>query len=142
MSRVSGVLPLVTVTAVGIVGGVLTDLAIRARSPRARVPAAATILVATAAVYPLARLGKPGPAGTSRREWTAIAATVVTLIAARRLPVTVARPLTAAAWAAHAAFDHLHERGDTSILPSWYPALCAGYDLGLAAMLTRSAQDG
>jgi hypothetical protein len=27
------------------------------------------------------------------------------------------------------------------LLPQWYPALCAGYDLGMAMMLGRAALD-
>ena len=57
------------------------------------------------------------------------------------LPDRVSLPLTGAAWVGHAVFDRVHEHGEASSLPRWYPALCAGYDLGMAAMLCRTALD-
>jgi len=44
--------------------------------------------------------------------------------------------LLAAGWAAHALFDATHRHSASSLLPGWYPALCAGYDLALASALT------
>ena len=125
----------------GAVFGGLTDLAIRARWPGSQVPASAAVLVAAAAVYPLARLGRAGPPGGPRREWAALGATVGVFVVGWRTPDRVSFPLTAAAWVGHAVFDRVHERGEASLLPRWYPALCAGYDLGMAAMLCRAALD-
>jgi hypothetical protein len=96
--------------------------------------------VIAAAVYPLARLGRAAPPG-ARREWVALGATVGTFVATRRLPDRVSLPLTGAAWVGHAVFDRVHERGEASSLPQWYPALCAGYDLGMAVMLGRAVLD-
>jgi hypothetical protein len=72
----------------------------------------------------------------------ALGATVGAFVAGRHLSDRVSLPLTAAAWVGHAVFDRVHERGEASLLPDWYPALCAGYDLGMAAMLGRAALDG
>jgi hypothetical protein len=126
---------------VGAVFGVLTDVAIQARWPRSRVPASAAILVAAAAAYPLARLGKAESPGGPRREWVALGATVGVFVVSRSSSDRVSFPLTAAAWVGHAVFDGVHERGEASLLPGWYPALCAGYDLGMATMLCRAALD-
>jgi hypothetical protein len=71
----------------------------------------------------------------------ALGATAGVFVAGRSLSDRVSFPLTAAAWVGHAVFDRVHERGEASSLPRWYPALCAGYDLGMAAMLCRTALD-
>jgi hypothetical protein len=131
----------VAAVAVGAVFGVLTDAAIRARWPSSQVPMSAAILVAAAAIYPLARLGRTGPPEGSRREWVALGTAVGVFVVGRSSSDRVSFPLTAVAWVGHAVFDRVHERGEASLLPGWYPALCAGYDLGMAAMLCRAALD-
>jgi hypothetical protein len=91
-------------------------------------------------IYPAARVGRSADAGVARREWLALGATVVVLVATGRghqRPGRAARRAVAAGWVGHAIFDNLHERGRTSRLPDWYPAVCAGYDVALAALLLR-----
>jgi hypothetical protein len=52
--------------------------------------------------------------------------------------------ILAAAWAAHAAWDVLlHGRPGAAFVPGWYPAVCAAFDLPLAAYVAaRSARGG
>ncbi|WP_462375148.1 hypothetical protein [Rhodococcus erythropolis] len=69
------------------------------------------------------------------REWSAVAATFVDFVGALVLPPSTARRLVAASSAVHPIFDLLHELGPESRLPDWYPAICAGYDLGVAGHL-------
>ncbi|QBJ98625.1 hypothetical protein ERC79_09060 [Rhodococcus sp. ABRD24] len=92
-------------------------------------------LVAAAIVYPVAHIGRPSGSDVLTREWTAVLATTAVFIGAITLPKQWATGLTAIGWIAHAAFDHAHERGTSSRLPRWYPALCAGYDVGVATLL-------
>src|SRR3954452_12606433 len=60
------------------------------------------------------------------------------LLAAKR-PRPRANRLLAAGWASDALFDAAHGDDDSSRLPRWYPALCAGYDLVVCAHLARAA---
>lgn len=118
-------------------GGVLsvaTDRAV-AQQPY-RVAAYAAGLVAAAAIYPVARLGRPTDSAVAIREWSSVIAAVVVLIGALTLPKRWAAALTASGWIAHATFDKTHDRGTSSRLPGWYPALCAGYDIGVAVLLS------
>ena len=50
----------------------------------------------------------------------------------------------AAGWAAHAAWDvALHKLFETSFVPGWYPLVCGGFDLLLAAYVAaRFAKKG
>lgn len=57
---------------------------------------------------------------------------VMALLATRALRRDRARQVAAWGWLAHAAFDLVHEPGDGSLLPDWYPAVCAGFDVGVA----------
>jgi hypothetical protein len=44
--------------------------------------------------------------------------------------------LLAASWLAHVIWDALHHRGrGPTRVPSWYPALCIGYDVAVATPL-------
>lgn len=95
-------------------------------------------LVGAAVVYPLARLGRRADSAVLTREWTAVLAATAVLVSAINLPKEWAARLTAGGWLAHAVFDHAHERGASSRLPSWYPALCAGYDVGVAVLLSTN----
>ncbi|MDI9902860.1 hypothetical protein QM716_23675 [Rhodococcus sp. IEGM 1409] len=71
-----------------------------------------------------------------------MAATVAVFVGALVLPSsTHARRLVAASWAVHPIFDLLHERGPDSRLPDWYPAICAGYDLGVAGLLAAEPRN-
>jgi hypothetical protein len=112
---------------VGVVAAVATDRAVAALPAGGRRGAYAAILVGAAAVYPLARrdrrLGREG---------------LVELGAVAAYAVTAARSgdrALAAGWASHAAFDRVHHAGPDSLIPDWYPAMCAGYDLLLAGVL-------
>ena len=72
------------------------------------------------------------------REWIAVLATAAVYVGASILPAQGAARLTAGGWLAHAVFDYGHDRGVSSRLPQWYPALCAGFDVGVAALLCVS----
>jgi hypothetical protein len=74
-----------------------------------------------------------------RQRIRAHALLLIGVIAARS-QARIAAPMAAAGWAAHAVFDLLHDRGPDSYIPSWYPALCAGYDISLAALLITGAE--
>ena len=118
--------------------GVTTDRFLVIKSDRRRVPASAAILLAAAAIYPLSDRIRGRDAGVFTREASAITAAVGLMLIVQRLPDRPARAVTAAGWLLHAAFDQVHERGTRSRLPNWYPALCAGYDVAMAAMLSRA----
>jgi hypothetical protein len=115
----------------GVVAGALVArLSRRALGPRFD-RASALTLVPVALIYPLARRSlEDRPAVT--RELLGVAAMTGVAVAARGPRVG---RLAAAGWLAHAGFDLLHDRGDGSRLPDWYPAACAGYDAAYAAVL-------
>jgi hypothetical protein len=119
--------------AVSAAGAVAT---IDRATPGQRRPLLAGGLLTAAAIYPLARRSRAlGPALT--RELTAMVAFgAVALVGLRQAGPTGTRIL-AAGWAAHAVFDAAHDCGEDSLIPSWYPALCAGYDLVIAASLVK-----
>jgi hypothetical protein len=128
-----------------LVGGaacaVATDAAARRLSPSQRVTAASAGLVTAAIIYPAARIGRPADRAVAHREWLVVGATIAVSATASRDSRTsrAARAAVAAGWVGHAAFDNLHDRGPTSRLPDWYPAVCAGYDVALAALLLRNS---
>jgi hypothetical protein len=114
-----------------------TDVLARRASPQQLTPAAVG-LVGAAVVYPAARAGRPASRAVAARENIAVVSTAaVAAAAATRRDRTAARRLVAAGWASHALFDAVHDRGPSSRLPGWYPAVCAGYDLALAGLLLR-----
>jgi hypothetical protein len=123
--------------AIGAVLGVGTDVATERAAPRHRAMALAGGLVGAAAIYPIARrkrrLGAP-----LAREVAGLLATGAIASVAARSTQTKARNLVAAGWAAHAAFDMVHDSGADSRIPSWYPAMCAGYDLAVASRLVTA----
>jgi len=95
-------------------------------------------LAIAAAIYP-----------ANRREWRLDRSTVgellglvgygaASVLAAQR-PRPQANRLLAAGWASHALFDAAHGHDESSRLPRWYPALCAGYDLVVCAHLMRAS---
>ena len=44
----------------------------------------------------------------------------------------------AVGWAIHIAWDvFLHSSGDTPFVPSWYPGLCLGFDIVIAAYIVK-----
>jgi hypothetical protein len=90
----------------------------------------AVYLPVAAAIYPVARRGsRRSHAG--RIEIGALGAYAAFAAAARDDRVL------AAGWASHAIFDAVHHGGDDSLIPDWYPAVCAGYDLAVAGVLLR-----
>ena len=119
----------------GLATALAGDVAVQKVIPRYRSAGSALGLAIAAAIYPLAR-----------GRWTAGAAPareIAALVTFSALAASVARSdadlhtrgALAAGWSAHAAFDMLHDSGDDSRIPAWYPALCAGYDLGVAGCL-------
>ena len=94
----------------------------------------AALLVTAALAYPVTDLGAAGgPA--RRRELISVGAAVALGLASALLPHRSRRRLLAAGWLAHAGFDAAHHRNESSVLPGWYPPLCAGFDAVVAARL-------
>jgi hypothetical protein len=123
-----------TSAAIGAVLAVATDIATERAAPRHRTTALTAGLVAAAAIYPIARSRRPLGAPLAR-ELAGLGATgAIGSLAARSTP-SRARRLVATGWATHAVFDMVHDRGADSRIPSWYPAMCAGYDLAIAGRL-------
>ncbi|MGH8999827.1 MAG: hypothetical protein ACRDY7_10615 [Acidimicrobiia bacterium] len=111
-----------------------TDRFMTGRVPGMRLPLASSGLVGAALVYPVCRR-RPRRGMAVAIEWLALGTTAVAGVASARLPVPEQRRVVATGWAAHALFDLFHRRGKRSLIPDWYPAACAGYDLALAALL-------
>ena len=93
-------------------------------------------LPGAAAVYPLARSNRDASAHVVREGLALIGFAALTAVAARNEASLGAR-LLAAGWVGHAVFDLVHDGGPHSRIPPWYPALCAGYDVGVAARLLQ-----
>ena len=122
---------------IGAVAGVGTDVATEKRAPRHRALLLAGGLVAAAAIYPIARRERRFGAPLARELAGLVASGAIVSAAVRATP-TQARNVVAAGWAAHAVFDMLHHSGKDSLIPSWYPAMCAGYDLAIAGRLVTA----
>jgi hypothetical protein len=114
----------------------LSDLAVTRFAAARRIPLFAVGLVVAAAIYPLFRSGRPRSAPVVRELAALLAFGAVGAAAARSTSSNTAR-VVGAGWAAHALFDLVHDGGQHSRIPDWYPAMCAGYDLGVAAILLR-----
>ena len=130
----------------GLILSALVDAPVKKWMSHCRTTAYAAGLVIAAAVYPVARQGQArqgrmADVSIPTREWSAVAATFVVFVGALVLPPGTARRLVAASWAVHPIFDLLHERGPESRLPDWYPAICAGYDLGAAGLLAAEPRN-
>jgi hypothetical protein len=123
--------------AIGTVAGVGTDVLIEKLAPRQRTLALAAGLVTAAAIYPIARRKRSFGAPLLREVAGLVVAGAIVSTAAQDRS-TRTRNLVAAGWAAHAAFDVLHDTGRDSAIPSWYPAMCAGYDLAVAGRLVTA----
>ena len=120
--------------AAGAVAAAVTDVSLRGQ--RSRTPLSAAILVGAALVYPVA--GGASPArNVVRREKVSAGAALAVAVAAVALPDRPARAVVASGSVLHALFDQMHTVSMGSRLPRWYPALCAGYDLAMAAALSR-----
>ncbi|HYH52305.1 MAG TPA: hypothetical protein VEG38_22400 [Acidimicrobiia bacterium] len=127
--------PALASVAIGVVTAYATDVIATSRLPaRHRLPALSAGLVIAALIYPAARR-PPRRGGPATHEWLAVAATVTAGAVAARRPPRQQTAIVAAGWACHAAFDLTHRRGPHSCIPDWYPAVCAGYDVALAALL-------
>jgi hypothetical protein len=118
--------------------------------PAKRAELGALGLTTAAVIYPAAR-NKHWLGAASARELAAVGA-AVGLSAAALKPADVKpddepaadtrrRRLIAAGWLAHAVFDNVHKAGPGGRLPSWYGALCAGYDVAFAATLLKERRD-
>ncbi len=114
-----------------------TNVAIGRLGRGRRVPVMAAALVGAALVYPAARRRRRPGAALARELAATIGYGALATAAARRGGPAGARVL-AAGWASHALFDALHAHDDDTLVPDWYPALCAGYDLVVAAHLART----
>jgi hypothetical protein len=122
---------------IGALAGIGTDLLSENRPPKHRAMLFAGGLVAAAAIYPLARR-KRSMGAPLVREIAGLVASGMVLSAAARATPKQARNVVAAGWAAHAAFDLVHDSGSDSLIPGWYPAMCAGYDLAVAGRLAAA----
>jgi uncharacterized membrane protein YfcA len=113
----------------GVGGGRLTAIALRAVVPASRSRVLSASLVPVALVYPLARTAVDDRRAVLREVGGVAVMAAATALAARSDRST---RVTASGWLAHAAFDLVHDPGRDSRLPGWYPALCAGFDAGVA----------
>jgi hypothetical protein len=119
--------------AAGLAMAACTEVAVRRFDAARRRQAYAAALPFAAAIYPACRRGgRLSRAG--RIEIAALAAYGAFAAAARDDRVL------AAGWASHAVFDAVHHGGHDSLIPDWYPAVCAGYDLAVAGVLIGRAQ--
>ena len=121
----------------GAAAAVGTDALTRTLSDRQRTLGLGAGLVIAAVIYPAARRDR-SPGAPLLREAAGIVVTGLLAGLAATAPPDRGRQMVAAGWAAHAGFDALHHRGEGSLIPSWYPAMCAGYDLTIAARLGGS----
>lgn len=122
--------------AVGAGLGKVSALGLRRVAPGSSTRLLALGLVPVALVYPAARRASARSSTAALREAGGVLAMAAVVAAARR--TTRPEVVTATGWLAHAAFDVVHDAGEGSRLPGWYPAFCAGYDAGVAADLLRS----
>ena len=120
--------------ALGLAAALTADVAASRRAPQHRFAMQAAGLPVAAVVYPVARSKRDVSAHVVREAVALIGFGALTALAARDDAVRGAR-LLAAGWVGHAVFDLLHDGGPHSRIPDWYPGLCAGYDVGVAARL-------
>jgi hypothetical protein len=123
--------------AIGTALGIGTSIVSESRPPKQRAMILAGGLVVAAAIYPIARrnrkLGAP-----MAREIAGLVASGAIVTTAAQSTHKKARNVVATGWAAHAVFDMVHDGGGDSLIPSWYPAMCAGYDLAVAGRLVTA----
>ena len=120
--------------AIGGALGIGTDMLTDSRPSKQRAMILAGGLVVAAAIYPIARRNRKLGAPLAREIAGLVASGAIVTTAAQSTPKK-ARNVVAAGWAAHAVFDMVHDGGRDSLVPSWYPAMCAGYDLAVAGRL-------
>jgi len=122
----------------GVLGGAALalagDVVLRRRASRARLALQGVGLVVAAGIYPALHKGQ-ADVDERRREAAGVAAATAVVATALVTRRTRGRQLLAFGWAAHALFDAVHHRGETSLVPEWYPAVCAGYDVATAAAI-------
>ena len=94
-------------------------------------------LALAAGIYPVARRRRRLDGRGVGEVLGLVGYGAASLLAARR-PRRQANRLLAAGWASHALFDAAHGHDHDSRLPSWYPAVCAGYDLVVCRHLARA----
>jgi hypothetical protein len=140
-ARPSAALGVDPVRAAALAAGALSAIAVenlaRQRFGRARTELAAVGLITAAAIYPLARREARRGTAAARELAGVLAATAAVVAAYRTPPGLRRRAIIGAAWATHAIFDNVHDAGPGGRLPSWYPDLCAGYDVAFAGALLR-----
>jgi len=124
---------------VGLALALLSDAAVARMLPKRRAAFFTMALPAAAAIYPIARRRWSFESAVTREMAALVAFSSLSAAVATGRPSTP-RALLAGGWIAHAAFDMFHERGEESLIPEWYPAFCAGYDVGVAGCLLRSPQ--
>lgn len=127
--------------AAALAAGALSAIAVenlaRQKFGRARTELAAAGLITAAAIYPLARKEARKGMAAAREVAGVLAATALVVAAYRTPPGLRRRAVLGAAWAGHAIFDNVHDSGPGGRLPSWYPDVCAGYDVAFAGALLR-----
>ncbi|HEY2205949.1 MAG TPA: hypothetical protein VGH99_15865 [Pseudonocardia sp.] len=124
----------------GAVGGVASAQALRRHLPERVLPAAASALVGAAAVYPVARRRTAGSRPEVVSELSSVAAGTAVAAFGMWRGGSTGRAIVAAGWLGHAGYDLVHHRGAGSRLPGWYPAVCAGFDVGMAAVLAADPE--
>lgn len=75
--------------------------------------------------------------GMNHLNLEAIGFVIFTIVAAIGLK---SAPILGIGWAVHSAWDlWLHSEVNTPFIPSWYPAVCTGFDLFLGGYILLSA---
>lgn len=120
---------------VGAAGGLAAGEAFRRRFRPGAVNGAGIGLIVAAAIYPASRRS-PATGGLTAEGVTLAATVGLARLAAGHRSET-ARRLLAGGWVAHTLYDVLTGPSPDSRLPRWYPPLCVGFDLALAARLAR-----
>jgi hypothetical protein len=119
----------------GVGAALAVDHIIGRRLPSKRVMLQAAGLTAAAVIYPAARTRRTASLAVLRELGALAGFGALSSAAARNPDTSAAARWLAAGWTAHAGFDFAHNGGEHSLIPVWYPALCAGYDLATAAKL-------
>ena len=122
--------------ALGLAAAVAGDVAAARYAPRYRAVMQSAGLPIAALIYPVARSKGDVSSHLVREGVALIGFAALSAMAARNDAARRAR-LLAAGWVGHAVFDLVHETGPHSRIPGWYPAYCAGYDVGVAARLLQ-----
>lgn len=103
-------------------------------APGRRTELAGVGLLTAAAIYPAARRRSFG----DLKEKAVLVAACGVVVGAGVRGGRRGRALVAGGWFAHAGFDAAFTPHRASRIPSWYPAMCAGYDVALAARLATA----